>query len=698
MPRDLGQRAQNFREQWLAPSGGWLAEIVIIMSDSTGIWDLIILSGVFVGSWIILRTSPMEISLILALAFDLTIPLQYHNDEYLSSKHEVHLQNYWPTFMIGCIVEGVSFFFLHPDLFTLIVCVKTTFMLLIWLSKDQEGLAIKRRKSGTGPDGRSNQPDNRRSRQPSPDSPSDLESESRPRKSSQSSTSPPANMPKSRHIKDPYKYLKRAGYDDPAIAGMINTMNEGDKDQAKKLLQKWMKPKDADEVKRRNQQYGQKAKDAGWQPSPSGSGPARGPGDGSSGGNSSLMPKSKYVPDAHKYLKRAGYEDPAIAGMILSLNQMKNKHQAKKQFSAWAREKDPKHIQRRNTQYAERAKQAGWKGAPNSGSGGGSGSASAYTKQERIDDGPPNMPTSYFVPTSKGYAELKKAGYDEPAIAGMLALMNTLDQKQALNNYEVWTSEKNPEQIKRRNKQYGDEAREMGYPDKPKMNAHVGGNPFDKMKKKLGIPVNSVKKVEALLNSKEMKQKGVKPEMKDKILSTLKNPTSEQEIQQVVKVLRSLGVDIQSDEMQDGWMSPDGKGGYRDIVLRQNDMKKLVNSMRQKGFTKEQMNQWIDYLAQPLSRNEFEEKVIPLGKRVGCSIGEGYHGTGPHKIDPKKLSEIRTAIQEKTGVNASLLDHIIVKAINIKDPKQAQNRLNSLMKDGITREEFEKYRKEVEWS
>ncbi|WWC69004.1 uncharacterized protein I206_102940 [Kwoniella pini CBS 10737] len=566
MTRDLGERAQDFREQWLAPSGGWLGEIVMIISDSTGVWDLIISSGIFVGSWIILRTSPMEISLILALGFDLSIPLQYYNDEYLSTTHELHLQNYWPTFMIGCIVEGVSFFLLHPDLFTLIVCIKTTFLLIIWLSKDQEGLSIKPRKLAKA----------RRSHKPSPKTPSsDSDSDVSPNKSNKpnkpSSSSPQSNMPKSKYLKNP-----------------------------------------------------------------------------------------------HKYLKRAGYVDPAIAGMILSLNQLKDKEKAKKQFKAWVREKNPEEIKRRNKQYSERARQAGWKDDSSAKNG-----DSNSGQVEPIDEEPPNMPTSYFIPTSKAYSELKKAGYEDPAIAGMLIGLNSIDKKTAMKNFKIWTEEKDPNQIKRRNKQHGEIAKQKGYPDKAKMNKSVGGNPYNKLKQKLGIP---------------------------KMIDILKNPESEEEIIKVINTLKQLGINIQNDVFKDGYMESDGKGGFRDIILKQDDIKNLIQKMRHKEFSKEQMNQWIGYLTQPLSHNEFEENVIPLGKRLNCSIGHGYHGTGPHQFDPAKLNQIKDQIQDKTGVNTSLLDHLILEAINIKDPQKAQDRLNRLARDGITKAEFEKYRKEIDWS
>ncbi|WWC99173.1 hypothetical protein V866_006068 [Kwoniella sp. B9012] len=695
MPRDLGERAQDFREQWLAPSGGWLSEIIMTLSDLTGIWDITILSGVFVGSWIILRTSPMEISLILGLAFDLAIPLQYQNDEELSFQHEVHLQNYWRTFMIGCIVEGVSFFLLHPDLFTLIVCVKTTFMLVIWLSKDQEGLQIKPRRSSKS--GRNELPNSRsrsRSHRSSPsDSSGDSESDSsRPSRRSSSSKTP-SNIPPCKHIPDSYKYLKRAGYEDPAIAGMNLTMNQADEDKAKKMFDGWTRERDPKNIARRNKEYAERAKKAGWKPTSSSNSNRQSGSNAAS--TSSQMPQSKYVPDAYKYLKRAGYDDPAIAGMILSLNQIGDKDKAEKQFKSWAREKDPKQIERRNIQYAGRAKQAGWNGSssqPQSQAGAGDSGSKI------IDDGPSNMPISYHIPTSKAYQALKKAGYEEPAIAGMIIGMNGSEEKQALQNYKIWTEEKDPKQIKRRNQQHGERGKQAGFPDKNKMNAASGGPPSERIKTKLGISVGSVKKVENILNSKDFKKK-ITSEEKKRILDILKNPKSEKEIMQVINKLMSLGINIKQPEFQDGWGSSDGKGGYRDILIRDNDRNMLIRSMGKKGqFSKEEMMRWDKYLRQPFSRRELEETVIPFAKRIDAYIGEGYHGTGPHRFRDEWLQSIKPRIKERSNISTAVLDQAILYVVNMKDPKETQSTVDRWIKQGMTKEEIQQFSKQVDWA
>ncbi|OWZ28568.1 hypothetical protein C358_06418 [Cryptococcus neoformans MW-RSA852] len=259
MPRDLGQLAQDFRESWLAPSGGWLSEITIIVSDVTGVWDIIVLSGFFVAGWIVIRTSPMEISMILALAFDLAIPLQYQNNDYLKRKHERHLENYWPTLVMGCLIEGVAFFLLHPDLFTLVVCLKTSVLTVMWMSQGQGALPIKVRSRSS----ESSKPSKDGS---SKSSSSKSKSISQPRSRSSKPPDPPipADMPISIHVSNPYKYLHRAGYADSAIAGMILALNSVDKEKAKKNMNAWVKGNDKKEVERRNKSYAERARKAGW--------------------------------------------------------------------------------------------------------------------------------------------------------------------------------------------------------------------------------------------------------------------------------------------------------------------------------------------------------------------------------------------------------------------------------------------------
>ena len=62
----------------IVPSGGWLADVVPLVSDAVAVWDVFVLSAIFVASWVVLRVSDSLTSLILGLGFDLTIPLQHY--------------------------------------------------------------------------------------------------------------------------------------------------------------------------------------------------------------------------------------------------------------------------------------------------------------------------------------------------------------------------------------------------------------------------------------------------------------------------------------------------------------------------------------------------------------------------------------------------------------------------------------------
>jgi hypothetical protein len=62
------------------PSGGWLYDLVTLISSLTGLWDLFILAAVFIIAWTTLRTSDILVSLILARVFDLSIPLQHQRE------------------------------------------------------------------------------------------------------------------------------------------------------------------------------------------------------------------------------------------------------------------------------------------------------------------------------------------------------------------------------------------------------------------------------------------------------------------------------------------------------------------------------------------------------------------------------------------------------------------------------------------
>lgn len=80
----------------------------------------------------------VEISLVLGFIFDLAIPPLIVHPTF-SEKHAQHLEHYWPLFIFGTMIEFVAFLLVHPDLFTLVVCLKTTALLGIWLGRDDKG-------------------------------------------------------------------------------------------------------------------------------------------------------------------------------------------------------------------------------------------------------------------------------------------------------------------------------------------------------------------------------------------------------------------------------------------------------------------------------------------------------------------------------------------------------------------------------
>lgn len=62
------------------PSGGWLGEGVVLISELCGIWDIFVLMTFFVVAWVVIRTTSCEVSVVLGLIFDLSIPLQYQSE------------------------------------------------------------------------------------------------------------------------------------------------------------------------------------------------------------------------------------------------------------------------------------------------------------------------------------------------------------------------------------------------------------------------------------------------------------------------------------------------------------------------------------------------------------------------------------------------------------------------------------------
>ncbi|GFZ47324.1 hypothetical protein JCM24511_05067 [Saitozyma sp. JCM 24511] len=138
---DLGELSNQIRFHILVPSGGWLGDVVALLSSYTGIWVAFFLIILFISAWVVLRTSPVEVALVLSHVFDLTIPLQHHLSENkdVRALHANHLDQYWPFFLFGTGVQVGAFFLVHPELFTLIVCFKTTVLTVLWLGRKQNG-------------------------------------------------------------------------------------------------------------------------------------------------------------------------------------------------------------------------------------------------------------------------------------------------------------------------------------------------------------------------------------------------------------------------------------------------------------------------------------------------------------------------------------------------------------------------------
>ena len=64
----------------LIPSGGWLGTLTVICADRTGMWEVSSFMVLFLNIWIIIRTTTVEIAMILGFLFDFVIPLQYTSE------------------------------------------------------------------------------------------------------------------------------------------------------------------------------------------------------------------------------------------------------------------------------------------------------------------------------------------------------------------------------------------------------------------------------------------------------------------------------------------------------------------------------------------------------------------------------------------------------------------------------------------
>ncbi|WVW82517.1 hypothetical protein I302_104528 [Kwoniella bestiolae CBS 10118] len=136
---EVARKCSHFRYYMLYTSGGWLGDLLITLTDVTGIWEFTFLSILFVASWTIMRINQVEITLILGKVYDLVIPLQHKFDPTKQKTHSNHLDQYWPLFLIGSIIEFGCFILVHPDLFTLVACLKTLVLTALWLGVDGKG-------------------------------------------------------------------------------------------------------------------------------------------------------------------------------------------------------------------------------------------------------------------------------------------------------------------------------------------------------------------------------------------------------------------------------------------------------------------------------------------------------------------------------------------------------------------------------
>ncbi|ORX37381.1 hypothetical protein BD324DRAFT_650978 [Kockovaella imperatae] len=136
---DLSDKSRWLRKDILAVSGGWLGELVPIISVFLSFWDIFVLAFLFIPCWIILRVSDSLTSMILGFTSDVTIPLQNQLNPKREPTHTKHLAAYWPVLIFGTGIELLCFFVVHPDLFTLVVCIKSTLMTALWLARRADG-------------------------------------------------------------------------------------------------------------------------------------------------------------------------------------------------------------------------------------------------------------------------------------------------------------------------------------------------------------------------------------------------------------------------------------------------------------------------------------------------------------------------------------------------------------------------------
>ena len=71
-----------------------MGELIINVSELLGMWDVSLVTLLFVITWAVLRNTGVEIAMILAYAFDLAVPLQYHSESSLFDNHKVLIVSY----------------------------------------------------------------------------------------------------------------------------------------------------------------------------------------------------------------------------------------------------------------------------------------------------------------------------------------------------------------------------------------------------------------------------------------------------------------------------------------------------------------------------------------------------------------------------------------------------------------------------
>jgi len=50
----------------------------------------------------------------------------------VKERHQHHMEQYWPVFFTGMAIEFACLLFVHPTMFTLVVCLKTTVCTAMW--------------------------------------------------------------------------------------------------------------------------------------------------------------------------------------------------------------------------------------------------------------------------------------------------------------------------------------------------------------------------------------------------------------------------------------------------------------------------------------------------------------------------------------------------------------------------------------